>query len=215
MKLLLALLLCLSLVACSSEEPTTEPTATPTAETKPEPTETTESAEPQVVFEASGTGDDVVTGYSTDTARTIEFTHSGEGYFSVWAHGEDDQLMVSAIDNYTGKVLLKTGGDLSFEISASGDWTMKVYDTVGNSDTDTFGGSSDFITPISISSSGSYDVTCDGDGYFSVWAYSPDGAKLLVSDTAPYEGTVYLGLEGEQVFFEISSTGNWTISPAE
>lgn len=210
MKKLFIALLCLVLVGCSSSE---TPTSTATSESTPEPTETVATQkEPQLLYEFSGTGDDVVE-MSVDGATILDITNNSDGHFSVTAHGDSDDLLANEIYPYEGRRLLNMAGDITLEVQSDGEWTINVYDHPGYADSDSFSGSGDFVTPVAVSTSKTYHITSNSDGYFYVAIYGESGGDMLVNEIEPYEGDVYADFEGENVLFEIECDGNWSIEP--
>ena len=131
--LLMAMTMLFALAACGSSnsttpdsdakdtsEPAQEESATPTPEQ--ETSLQDESFEP--FFTCSGSGDDVVTGLTTDAVSFLRVTHLDNTHFHVKAHYDDTyDLLVNTSDPYEGGcTLLLPDKEYTLEIGGSGDW---------------------------------------------------------------------------------------------
>lgn len=177
--------------------------------------ETTQSVETytEPYFVYNGVGDDVISGVKTDGLSYAHIVHSGERYFSVKGHYDDTyDLLVSTTNPYDGKTLIYSNKEYTFEVSATGEWTIELY-KMGSTDQDTFAGHGDFVTPVFIGSSDVYEIITNGDGYFSVKGWTDSGYELLVSTTDSYSGKVLLKAKNRAAFFEITGRRDWEIKP--
>jgi len=193
--------------------PTAAPTAVPTV---PQPT-TVPGPAPA---EFSGAGDSIVNitkpGGANQKAIAI-ITHQGSSNFSVWSLDkamEHNDLLVNEIGNYSGTVLFDHmfgKASTAMEISADGPWTIRIASikqaTLWDGSAPIQGTGDNVL--YYVGKSGAATITNSGDSNFSVWGF---GARtdLLVNEIGSYTGTVrWMG--GPSVY-EISSSGNWTIT---
>lgn len=235
--LVLALVATLALAGCTSadttSETTTEQESTTQRRTKkeittkqPKTTQTTEETTTEEtlidvaaekVFSYEGTGDDVIPDIYINDLVYVHYYHDDDGYTSVKAHHDDTyELLVSDTDGYVGDtLLLPFDSNVTFEIVASGDWKLEIYE-IGASSTDTFTGVTDYVTPIFICSSSTYKIEYFGEGYFSVKGYYDNlDYDLLVNETDKYSGKVFFNQKNNYAFFEIKADDVWTISPVK
>ena len=164
-------------------------------------------------FSYTGIGDDVVDGLFVEEYSFLKVTHLGSGYFSIKAHyGDHYDLLINTTDSYNqGCTLLIPEREYTLEVNAQGEWTVDAY-TLGTSSENSFSGTGDCVTPIFLSTTDVYEITADGDGYFSVKGYYENGRyDLLVNTTDPYSGKVMFKANGEYAFFEITGNRSWTI----
>lgn len=74
----------------------------------------------------SGNGDSV-TGITSHSGGNWHLTHNGSSNFIVKKYGLNngfEELVINEIGQYDGTVKIKSGGDIFFEITADGDWTI-------------------------------------------------------------------------------------------
>jgi hypothetical protein len=209
--------------APSTQEPeageaSTEPTVPPSPEVTvpPEPAFT--------AFELSGTGSSVPRfEIPADNAAIAQITHTGAANFAVWTvdeAGEQTDLLVNTIGNYTGTVLFDEAGgshSVAFDIEADGPWTIAVKPVTEAFRWDgsqPLAGSGDDVAILEPASSGLKSVTVShqGDGNFAIWAYA-DFPDLMVNEIGQYSGEALL--PDGTFLFEITATGPWTISPPQ
>ena len=76
----------------------------------------------QPPFAGSG---DYVTGVFEPSSRVVEFSHTGNSNFAVWAHcGSGSDLVANEIGSVSGSVVLRASGVCFLEIEADGRWTV-------------------------------------------------------------------------------------------
>ena len=172
--------------------------------------------ESEPIFSHSGSGDDVVTGMTTDSVSYAHIIHNGDGHFSVKGHhGGDYDLLVNTTDPYDGTTLIYPNEEYTFEVTANGEWTIEVYE-LGTSSTDAFSGNGDTVTPIFLKTSDVYEITTSGGGHFSVKGWGNYDYELLVNTTDEnYSGTVMFDNGEDYAFFEITASRDWEIKPAQ
>lgn len=169
-------------------------------------------------FEYSGSGDDVVKGLKTIDGEFsyANITHEGDGFFSVEAHhGDTYDLLVNTTEPYDGRTLLYPDTEYVFVVNGEGDWNIWVQRCLSSS-SDEFSGSGDYVTPIFLGTSDTYEITTKGDGHFAVTGYSSNGKELLVNTTdQDYSGKIYFNIKDDGAFFEINAEREWEIKPVK
>lgn len=207
------------------------PTSTPEPTATPEPTEApptaTHTPEPDPIL-LSGSGDSVVDLNKWDGAAIAVIRYSGSSYFSVQnvdAGNNHIDLLVSEIGSFAGTVPIDFADDEDtkrFEITASGEWTIEVKPMAQ---------ANRFIAPGILTGVGPDVVIIQGtqpldklvidalkaNSHFSIWGYGRR-RDLLVSETAPYSGTVLiagsLAVDEKNLALIIQATGPWSIEVA-
>lgn len=173
-------------------------------------------------FTVSGSGDDVVDGFTADYLCYVHIERPGSKYLSVKAHyGSRHDLLASTTEqNFSGDFWVKTGETYTFEVNATGEWKIEAY-YIGTSSKDAFSGYGNAVTAITKSSSDAYHIESTGSGYFSVKVYYQNKLlglthDLIVSTTdEDYSGNVMTKTKGGQVFFVIEGERDWSITPKE
>lgn len=129
-------------------------------------------------------------------------------------------LLVNTSDPYTGDTLLKVSEkEFTFEITSKTDWTLEIWE-IGACSNDSFSGTSDAVTGLFVCTSDIYQIEYSGDRHFSVKGYYENKYgkltyDLLVNQSDPYSGKVFLKQKGNYAFFEIVGQGNWSITPVK
>ena len=163
----------------------------------------------------SGTGDFVIQNLNlTSQFYTAYFTHSGSSNFIVKDYfGDYWDLLVNERGNYSGTVLVENKGLHNINITADGNWTVKLLPVTSTSAT-SFSGIGDFVTPyFKMPGNKVWKFTHDGSSNFIIKAHTLDNWDLVINETGTYNGSQIVDLpSGENVFFEIIADGNWTIS---
>lgn len=168
-------------------------------------------------FSYTGKGDDVVSAFTSPKKLSYaHIKHGGNGHFAVKAHHNDSyDLLVNTTNPYDGKTLIIPNKEYTFEVNARGDWSIDIYE-IGNSLTDSFEGTGDFVTPFFYGTSETYEISSTGSGHFSVKGWTDKGYDLLVNTTdANYSGKVLLKGSSKGGFFEINSSREWSIKPVK
>lgn len=176
-----------------------------------------EDMEGEIYYNYSGSGDDVVTGLTSDNGYSVaHIKHNGTGYFSVKGHYDDSyDLLASTTDPYDGFTLIYPNKEYTFEVTAKGEWEIEIT-SMGISSVDEFSGSGDFVTAIFAPTSETYEVSSSGTGYFAIKGWTDKGRDLLVSTTDDdYNGKVMFNNKGEYAFFEITAEREWEIKPVK
>ncbi len=165
-------------------------------------------------FTYSGTGDDVVSGLTTDDFSFLQVNHLGTGHFSIKAHYDDKyDLLVNTSEPYkNGCTLLKPNTEYTLEINAESAWDVAAY-KLGTTASDSFSGYGDCVTPIFLATTNVYTITAeDAIGNFAVRGYKTDGTyDLLVNTIDSYSGRIMFKNTGNYSFFEVTSERAWTI----
>lgn len=166
-------------------------------------------------FYAYGDGDYVASGLKVTRYAVLHIDYTGDGYFSVTSYEGDeyDSLLVNAIDNYSGDVLVDHSGDFQLQIKSSrGNWNI-TSSGLTIDDTTSFSGHGDSVTGLTSSSGGTWEITnANTDSYFSVtqYGYNSGYMRLLANEIGSYSGTVKVE-GGDNIFFKVKSDGDWTI----
>lgn len=195
-------------VEATASQPTALPTPIPTPEPTPEP------FDPIVL---TGKGDDVATATLPSGVFIARIEYVGNSNFSVWTHvnGNKD-LTVNEIGSYKGTHVL-WGGDTTFEVGASGPWTIEI-DKANPLPTINVSGHGDTCPgyySATANDSGVYEISHSGDSNFSVWMYTNMQTELLVNEIGEYSGKKLIELsEGEMVLFQVTANDDWSISRA-
>lgn len=173
-------------------------------------------------FAVSGSGDDVVDGFTADYLCYVHVERPGSKHFSVKAHhGSAYELLANTTEeNFSGDFFVGSGEAYTFEVNATGDWKIEAY-YIGTSSSDAFSGKGNVVTAITNSTSDAYRIESSGAGHFSVKVYYQNKLfgltyDLLVNTTdKDYSGTVMSKTKGGQVFFVIEGERDWSITPKE
>lgn len=209
--------------ATSETTTTTEETTTTSTKATAKATTTTTTAattlkNPSSVsaWGWSGSGDFVATDLQVENYAIITASHDGSHNFILQAYNEDgsSNLLVNTIGWYSGSTLIVGSGTYEIEIKGDGNWSVNAYALSTTEDT-SFSGTGDFVTPIFYAKNNNWNITNDGEHNFAVKQYSinTDRYDLLVNKIGSYSGIVKSDV-GNETFFEITSEGNWSISPA-
>ena len=210
----------------TAEKPTEKPTEAPTEQPTEQPTEkpTEKPTEPAIYnptstggWGAQGNGDYVAQGLHVDGYAVLTINHYGDSNFAVtsYQNGDDyDDLLVNVVGNYSGTVLIEHSGTFDLEIQADGEWSIQTSGLLID-DTTTFSGHGDYVTGITTHDGGNWEITNDGDENFAVIEYGVESGymDLLVNTIGNYLGVVKAEKSDyDNVFFEIMSNGNWTMT---
>lgn len=171
----------------------------------------------KICYSYSGTGDDVVTGFTSDDEYCIaHIRHNGTGHFAVKGHYDDTyDLLVNTTDPYDGFTLIYPNKEYMFEVTAKEEWEIEII-SMGTSSVDSFSGSGDFVTPIFVSTSNAYEIKTNGGGHFAIKGWTDNDYDLLVNTTDEnYSGKIMFENKGEYAFFEITASREWEIKPVK
>lgn len=203
----------------ATETETETETATVTVTETPEPvvTEastaaatTTPAASPVKSQKYTGSGDDVVTIDTVDSAAILKFQCPNCSGNVVLKTDGSEGLLVNTIGSYTGTHVINVGdGSVTgkLTISAEGDWTVSIGDL--STASKALSGVGDTALLLSGSTTDAL-IKNNGDGNFVVQVYNSDGADLAVNEIGSYSGTVPMVLPA---LVQVTSQGSWSISP--
>lgn len=196
-------------------ESTVDAVPEPAPEPEPEP-------EPEKIDAPSftGSGSDVVMlDPLGEAVFYAEVTHDGTGNVALWSvdgNGQDIDLLVNEIGNYSGQVAINFSEEPSaLRVEADGDWTITfhhlneaprwdgsdTYEATGNSLV-IVDGVADGLTPVTL--------THAGESNFAIWAWGESSPDLIVNEIGRYDGTTLLP-DGSLVL-QVDADGPWTIS---
>lgn len=181
--------------------------------------------EPYLTF--TGYGDDVVTGIDLPAGEYYaEYFNEGDRHFSIWFYygtkEYDRTLLANTSGKCSGQSLLEDTVnseviDGLLEVSASGSWTVHIKPVSGTCTTNIKGFSNTVTGRFTATNSRAvFNITNESDGHFAIWLYESGGeeydSELLVSESGNYNGKATVTLEvGKEYYYEITSSGNWTI----
>lgn len=163
----------------------------------------------------SGTGDDVIVLSSAIKTGLVSATHDGESNFAVTSYsttGAYNDLWFNDIGIYSGRVEFGfysfSAKTKSFEVTADGNWTIKITEANKASAFKT-SGTGTAILKYSNKAGKAWRISHDGTSNFVVNQFCTSGAsKLLVNEIGAYSGKKLL-LKGTCVL-AIKADGAWT-----
>lgn len=200
-----------------SEEPTPEPTEEPTEEPTPELTDELDFKP----ITLKGRGNRVMRfNVPPESAAIATITEHGSSNFVVWTiaeDGDETDLLVNTIGNYTGRVIFDTDAGshtIAFKITSNGSWTIVIRPLTSApkwSGSGTIKGKGDSVLHITgdVSGFATVKITHSGRENFVVWSYSDNGRDLLVNEIGHYSGETLL--PDGTFLLVINADGAWTI----
>ncbi|WP_143162581.1 hypothetical protein [Couchioplanes caeruleus] len=223
-----------------SETASASPTATSAATTDTEPPvatpgTTTRAPQPTTAAPAPpvpktpapkvyrGRGDKVVKfrPVITDSLLMTTSWTGADGNITIYAlspDGDEDDLLVNAIESYSGQALFNPQGSevAGLKIEGGGSWTVKLASLTTAkrwNGSGTYSGKSDGVVNVA----SSFDpldsiefVSTNSDSNVTMYAYDSDGdADLVVNDIGNFKGEHLV--PNDSVLFVINSDGRWTI----
>lgn len=154
------------------------------------------------------------------------FSHSGRGNFVIRVYdgsGKYD-LAANEIGNYSGFYLFESNDVSDIEITAGGSWTVSIAQLTFDPDADSFSGffgSGDYVSYITPTSGGTWNLSHSGSGNFIVYAYDTDGTKLsssgrklLVNEIGTYSGQKIFR-PSKNLLLYVQANGDWSMTLAE
>lgn len=169
----------------------------------------------------TGSGDDVISIDDYGDWHVFEIEGNAEGrYFGVVAYdsnGDRIGSLVNTTDKYSGIVYDDTQDAAMLEITATGEWSVKVksiYSCIYGVKGTEVSGKGDNVVVFYTDKGESSTATIKGnqeEHYFGVVAYDGSGSRCgsLVNTTDAYEGKVLL--KNSPRIFEVTATGEWSI----
>lgn len=167
----------------------------------------------------SGHGDDVISNITLDSDMIrIHIQYFGSGVISVKEIDKDLSHVIlskyGAYDGYQYLYYARSSPPVSFEISAKdSDWILSL-EPIKSTNESSFSGYGDFVTGIISGPSGTWELTYEGTGYFSVCLYSNNFYRdSIVSTVGEYSGKKYIEFPSGGGCFEITADAHWTLKP--
>ena len=162
-----------------------------------------------------GAGDATLTNLTyRDGLYRVHIQHAGERFFSVWETDANGRrvLLVSAIGDYNGTVLLYGQSPCDLLIDSQGRWSIEI-EPLNTSALDSFSGTGDTVTDLAPLLAGQYRFTHDGQSNFVVWMYTIDGETALINHLGVCDEQLLLTIpDGSNIFFSVLADGNWEIA---
>lgn len=170
-------------------------------------------------FEGHGSAetDEVVPDYAGTLGvgvSVVTLSHTGRSSFIVNALQDGgSEVVASAIGAYQGQRPLVVTGALAFEVTADGDWTVKVQ-PMSSGGSPSFSGKGDlvsaFFTP---PRAGDWSLSHDGTA-FQAAAHCVGGSVMMAEHVEPFTETTRLTFPSGPCFWEVHADGTWSLKPA-
>lgn len=186
----------------------------------PEPPEVTELPGRGVQILGHGTTqtDDIAPQYSgglTIGIDVVSLTHDGHSSFIVTAtQGDQTQNLISAIGPYQGQRPLVVEGPVSFQVTADGNWTMKVQPMPAGG-APAFAGTGDAVSPYFAppDASTTWSISHDGRTSFFVYAHCVGGSLVVEDRTGAVQDQAQVRFPRGPCFWEVRADGAWSMQP--
>jgi hypothetical protein len=211
---LLAAASVLSLVACSRTPAPSGPTPVP------EPPQVRDLAGRGVAVEGHGsaTSQEVVPQYNGGMAVGIEvvtISHDGRSTFIVTAlQGQQSENITTAIGAYKGQRPLVVQGPVSFQVTADGDWSLRIQ-PMASGGQPSFSGSGDSVSAyFPPPPAHTWNVAYDGQTNFLVWAHCLGGSIVVEDKSGPFQDTPQVEFPRGPCFWEVRADGAWSLAPS-
>jgi hypothetical protein len=167
---------------------------------------------------ASGKGDTASEAIPLKAGWAIfEGSHNGGSNFAVQLqdeNGNDLELLVNEIGNYTGKTFaeIPNDGNYYLNVTADGSWNFNIYQTpptdIVDAPTTLKGSGDDVVFYNTTSGNHKFSFTHQGESNFAVLL---NGSDLLVNEIGNYSGSMRKQLSTDGAYaFVITADGNWT-----
>jgi hypothetical protein len=200
----------------SSSDRTSQPAPAPSSETEPAP------------IELSGNGHTATDAFDLEDGLTIfKMSYQGEQNFIVNLLGEpgpyaNGVLLANELGSFSGSEASQThGGSHVLDVQASGPWTITIEQPRPTSAPET--GSYEYQTGKTATDffnleqgSKRFDMTHQGNNYFSVWLLDKNGARLpgglLANEVGPYEGSRAIQVPRDGIYLlQVEADGPWSV----
>jgi hypothetical protein len=185
----------------------------------PEPPEVTDLPGRGVQILGHGTTqtDDITPQYGgglTVGIDVVTLTHDGHSSFIVTAtQGDQTENVVSAIGAYQGQRPLVVEGPVSFQVTADGNWTMKIQ-AVPSGGAPAFAGTGDAVSPYFAPPDGTtWSISHDGQTSFFVYAHCLGGSLVVEDRTGAVQDMAQVRFPRGPCFWEVRADGAWSMQP--
>ena len=144
----------------------------------------------------------------------VTLSHRGQSSFIVTAvQGGQSEVLTSAIGPYQGQRPLVVINAVAFDVTADGDWSLKVQ-PMNNGGTATFSGSGDQVSAYFMPPpAATWSIMHDGQSPFLVYAHCVGGSVLVADATGPVQDQPRLTFGRGPCFWEVRGDGNWSLKP--
>jgi hypothetical protein len=145
----------------------------------------------------------------------VTLTHSGHSSFIVTAlQGGQAEVLTRALGPYRGQRPLVVMGDVAFDVTADGSWSLKVQ-PMASGGSAPFSGTGDLVSAyFSPPRSGLWSVSHDGPTEFVVYAHCVGGSVLVSDANGPVQEQQQLTFARGPCFWEVRADGTWSLKPA-
>jgi len=144
----------------------------------------------------------------------VTLTHTGHSSFIVTAlQGGQAEVLTRALGPYRGQRPLVVMGDVAFDVTADGDWSLKVQ-PMSSGGSAAFSGSGDLVSAYFMPPrAGVWSVSHDGQTEFVVYAHCVGGSVLVSEANGPVQEQQQLTFAPGPCFWEVRADGTWKLNP--
>jgi hypothetical protein len=142
----------------------------------------------------------------------VTLSHSGKSSFIVSAvQGDQAEVLTQAIGQYRGQRPLVVTSAVAFDVTADGDWSLKVQ-PMSSGGTPAFSGSGDgvssFFTP---PQPREWSISHNGQSAFVVYAHCVGGSVLVEDGSGTVQDQQRLTFGRGPCFWEVRADGAWSL----
>lgn len=177
-------------------------------------------APPAATVVLQGQGDTVTDKVTLPSGRNrVVSTHQGSRNFAVWAYLDDGSkdLLANAIGNHSGQRPIVATGQVWFEITADGPWTITIEALQPDpAAAQGVSGTGEYVsgtfTPAKLGPV-PYNMSHTGESNFAIWVRCAGGEDLAVNEIGAYTGSVVVDFEQGPCFWDVVADGTWSATP--
>jgi hypothetical protein len=144
----------------------------------------------------------------------VTLSHNGHSTFIVSAlqDGESENV-TQAIGSYRGQRPLVVTGGLTFEITADGDWSIKV-EPMSSGGMPAFKGSGDMVSAyFAPPGPRTWSIAHDGSSLF-VYAHCVGGSIVVADRSGAFQDSAPITFARGPCFWEVRADGAWSLQPS-
>jgi hypothetical protein len=145
----------------------------------------------------------------------VTLSHSGRSSFIVTAvQGGQGEVLARAIGSYRGQRPLVVTSGLAFDVTADGEWSLKVQ-PMSSGGSPSFSGAGDLVSPyFTPPRSGPWTISHDGGSEFVVYAHCVGGSVLVEDASGAVQEQQQLTFARGPCFWEVRADGAWSLRPS-